>query len=153
LFLATHRELARLPGVSVTATVVGRALAPERARQGWSPEAVDDVAPISLEGDDWWRRGLAVLKEHPDSLHLFNTMWTDPRFLPLIVAAAARGRRIGLLTEPYSDTVHGYFTEQSTLMGRFLRALKPPIYRTAGLALGGRRGPILAISPKAVAQF
>jgi len=49
--------------------------------------------------------------------------------------------------------VHGYFTEQSNLMGRFLRALRPRMYRTAGLALGWRMGPILAISRKAVSQF
>jgi glycosyltransferase involved in cell wall biosynthesis len=143
--------LSRAPGVTLT-TVVGRTREVIRERQGWKPEK-PEMEVISLEGSDWWRRGCQVLDEHADAVHLFNTMWTDRRFLAFILRAAHRKIRIGLITEPYSDTVDGYFQDRSTMAGGILKAIRPPMYRVAGLALHRHMGPIFAISPKAVAQF
>ncbi len=152
LMLDTHRALARLADVSAHA-VVARTQTAERKRQGWATADISDIASTSLDCPNWWSVGTALFRRMPNALHLFNTMWTDPRFLPLIAWGVARGARIGLITEPYSDEVSGYYGEQSRARGEILKAIRPPIYRGAGLIFGRRVKPVFAISERAVTQF
>ena len=150
ILLHSHRAVTRLVP---TTTVLGRTQAAVRKNQGWDPHDLQDLSPQMLDSPDWWHRGCAILDAHPTAVHMFNTLWTDPRFFPLIVRAQVRGMTVGLLTEPYSDTLEAYFGEQSTLVGHALRWARPVAYRAAGALLRRRMGPIFAISPKAVTQF
>lgn len=133
--------------------VTGTSQLAERARQGWKPPDVHDLAVTELPVDGWWRRGRKILQANRAAVHLFNGLWSDRRFLVLIVYARLRGIRVGLVTEPWSEEIHGLLEEQRALSGRIRASLRPLMYRLTGWFLGGHVRPLFAISARAVRQF
>ena len=148
----TLAALQRLPGVTLT-VVVGREELPERKSQGWTKPDWGHLNVVLLDHASWFRAGTAVIRAHPSAVHLFNGLWADRRIFLLLLYALWRRRKIGLVTEPYSDTVDGYLSDQHKAKGWVLSQVRSFIYGAAGKLLGKKIGPVFAISPKAVRQF
>jgi glycosyltransferase involved in cell wall biosynthesis len=125
----------------------------ERTQQGWNPPSTYYIPNLLLSNSDWLREGIREISDAPDALHLFGGLWADRRLFVLLLIALIRGRRIGLMSEPYSEISEGYLTDHSAVKGSMLRYVRPLLYRLAGLLIGKKIAPIFAISPKAVNQF
>ena len=148
----TFRELQKIAGEPIQ-FVVGAEEDPQRAASGWAKPNLDDLAVTFLPGKRWWSAGIEILKQTPEAVHLFNSMWGDRRFLPLFAYAQFRGHLTGLVTEPYSDVTVGYLSDRSRLNSLVRFWLRPLVYRAAGAAFSSRTAGVFAISQKAVDQF
>jgi glycosyltransferase involved in cell wall biosynthesis len=127
----------------------------ERRRQGW---AIPDFSGIDLRslGQSSWqiiRQGTAAIFHERDSVHIFNTMWEDKRLFWVFLAGVCLGRRIGLVSEPYPEILISYHGNESGLKLRAKRLLRRACYAIAGGCFQSRVLFILAISPRACAQF
>jgi len=133
--------------------VSAREVIPERKAQGWIPPDVSGLNVVRLPERGWWGTGRHILDEWKDAVHLFNGMWADRRFLPLLMRAQAMGISTGLVSEPYADAAVGLLAEESSWLAKAKRRLRPVAYRWIGGRLVRRMNAIFAISSKAVAQF
>lgn len=146
------RALGALPGVQLL-VVSGAEMIAERKGQGWIPPDVSGLDVVYLPERGWWNAGKHILDEWKDAVHLFNGMWTDRRFLPLLMRAQASGIATGLVSEPYADASVGLLAEEGAWIARAKRLLRPMAYRLIGGRLVRRMDVVFAISGKAVAQF
>lgn len=148
----TLRALEKLAGEPIEFVLGERELA-VRKSQGWTPVDLSGLAVHDLPARGWWRVGVDLLRRYPDALHLFNGMWGDRRFFPLLVFAQLTGVRTGLITEPFSDSTQSYFGSQRRWADSLKALLRPLAYRLAGSLVARRMAAVFAISSKAVAQF
>ncbi|MFM2275741.1 MAG: hypothetical protein RL211_1613 [Pseudomonadota bacterium] len=148
----THRALEKLTGEPIEFILGMRELA-ERRSQGWTPVDLAGLSVHDLPPHGWWRVGVSLLRRYPDALHIFNGMWGDRRFFPLLIYAQWNGIRTGLITEPFSDSKQSYFGNERKWMGRFKTIARPLAYRVAGSLVARRMAAVFAISSKAVSQF
>ena len=133
--------------------VLGERELAERKNQGWTAADLSGLSVHDLPKRGWWQFGLNLLARYPDALHLFNGMWGDRRFFPLLVFAQLKGIRTGLISEPFADSAVSYFGGQRRWLDRLKSVLRPWAYRLAGSLLARRMVVVFAISSKAVAQF
>ena len=148
----TFRALQKITQESVLIVSGVREL-PERQEQGWMTPDISGMHVRYLPSSGWWKAGLAILRENRDAIHLFNGLWGDRRFFPLLIEAQRQGIQTGLVTEPYAEVSVGYLSEGSLLAGRIKAKLRPWLYRLAGLLVAKRFCAVFAISEKAVQQF
>ena len=124
-----------------------------RQRQGWSAPDVSDLQVRYLPSNGWWEMGISIFTEHKNATHMFNTMWGDRRFYPLLIAAKWYGVKTVLMTEPYSEVGVGYLDEDSTWGVKLKAFLRPWLYRYVGGHVAKNFSAIFAISNKAAEQF
>lgn len=148
----TLRALEKLAGEPIEFVLGVREMA-ERKSQGWTPVDLAGLSVHDLPARGWWRVGVDLLRRYPDALHLFNGMWGDRRFFPLLVFAQLIGVRTGLITEPFSDSTQSYFGGKRRWTDSFKALLRPLAYRLAGSLVARRMEAVFTISSKAVAQF
>lgn len=148
----TLRALERLIGEPIEFVLGQRELAARRS-QGWMPVDLSGLSVHDLPPQEWWNVGTEMLRRYPDALHLFNGMWGDRRFLPLLLLAQWRGLKTGLMTEPFSDSSQSYFGVRAGWKDRVKAYLRPLAYRIAGAMVARRTSVVFAISAKAVVQF
>lgn len=148
----TLRALEKLAGEPIEFVLGERELA-ERKSQGWTPVDLAGLSVHDLPAHGWWRVGVDLLRRYPDALHLFNGMWGDRRFFPLLVFAQLTCVKTGLMTEPFSDSAQSYFGGKRRWTDSFKALLRPLAYRLAGSLVARRMSVVFAISSKAVAQF
>lgn len=146
------RAFSTLPGVSLK-IVVGKKSLSERDSQGWKSSPWDDLEPIYLNKKNWWVQGVEILESSKGAIHLFGGLWGDRRYFPLICYAAYTHKKVGLITEPYSDIRYGYYENITLLKGTLLCKIRPLLYRIAGYFLGSKMKVIFTISTKAEKQF
>lgn len=146
------RALGKIPGTNLQVQTALEELA-ERKQQGWVKPDWTDMEVAVLSYRDWLATGMRLIRENPDAVHLFSGLWASRRFFLLLLYALWKGRKVGLLVEPYGDTKDGYLIDQGKLKGWLLTKLRPLCYGIAGRLLGKHISPIFAISPKAVKQF
>jgi glycosyltransferase involved in cell wall biosynthesis len=146
------RSLGEIPGTSLQVKTALEELA-ERKQQGWVKPVWTDMDVTVLRNGWWLVTGARLIRENPDAVHLFSGLWASRRLFLLLLYALWKGRKVGLLVEPYGDTKDGYLIDQGKLKGWLLTKLRPLCYGIAGKLLGKHISPIFAISPKAVKQF
>lgn len=146
------RALGKIPGMKLEVQAALEELA-ERKDQGWVKPDWTDMEVTLLSHRGWLATGIRLIRDNPDSLHLFSGLWASRRFFLLLLYAVLKNRKVGLLVEPYGDTKDGYLIDQGKLKGWILIKLRPLFYSIAGRILGKKISPIFAISPKAVNQF
>ena len=103
------RALAAQEGVRLK-VVVGRRELDHIAKLGWrTPDYADlDVTVIGPRA--MLRKGVRALREERDATHIFSGgLWTDRRFFLLLLLGAVLGRRVAMMTEPYSDVAESYY--------------------------------------------
>lgn len=133
--------------------VLGRRELAERKSQGWTSVNLVGLSVHDLPERGWWQVGAGLLRRYPDALHLFNGMWGDRRFFPLLLLAQLRGVKTGLMTEPFPDSRQSYFGARQRWMDAVRAYARPLAYRMAGLLVARRMSVVFAISGKAVDQF
>lgn len=148
----TLRALESLVGESIE-FVLGQRELTERKNQGWTPVDLSGLSVHDLPKGGWWKVGSSLLRRHPDALHLFNGMWGDRRFFPLLLLAQLCGVKTGLMTEPYSDSSQSYFGVQQSWKDRAKGFMRPLAYRIAGAIVAPRMPVVFAISSKAITQL
>lgn len=148
----TLRALERLVGEPIE-FVLGRRELAERKSQGWTPVDLAGLSVHDLPKEGWWQVGAGLLRRYPDALHLFNGMWSDRRFFPLLLLAQLHGVNTGLMTEPFSDSIQSYFGVRQRWMDAVKAYARPLAYRIAGQLVARRMSVVFAISVKAVTQF
>jgi glycosyltransferase involved in cell wall biosynthesis len=147
------RALAAQEGVRLK-VVVGRRELDHIARLGWRTPDYTDLDVTVIGPQAMLRRGARVLREERDATHVFSAgLWTDRRFFLLLLLAVAWGRRVAMVTEPYSDVPESHYRTAPGRLDRLKARLRPLAYRAAGIALGRSISPVFAISPKAEAQM
>lgn len=125
----------------------------ERKAQGWTVPDIHDLNVCYLPQVGWWKEGLAILDEHADAVHMFNSMWGDRRFFPLLLVAQWRGLSTVLITEPYAEVGVGYLREGLYWAESIKAKLRPFLYGCAGLLVAKKLLAVFAISVKAEEQF
>jgi glycosyltransferase involved in cell wall biosynthesis len=146
------RSLGKITGTNLQVQTALEEL-PERKLQGWvKPDWADiNVTVLSYRG--WFANGIRLIRDNPDTVHLFSGLWASRRFFLLLLYAVWKRRRVGLMVEPYGDTNDGYLIDEGKFKGWLLNKLRPVCYGIAGRLLGQHINPIFAISPKAVKQY
>lgn len=148
----TYLALEKLVGEPIEFVLGVRELA-ERKSQGWTPVDLAGLSVHDLPPQGWWHVGVGLLRRYPDALHLFNGMWGDRRFFPMLIYAQWSGIRTGLITEPFADSKQSYFGNERKWMSRLKAISRPLAYRIAGSLVAHRMAAVFAISSKAVKQF
>jgi glycosyltransferase involved in cell wall biosynthesis len=137
--------------------VVGTAASQTRAKQGWKSADLSGLDVVFLEGKDWWRHGVAIIRANPDAVHVFCGYWAERRYFPLIVYALWHKARVMIINESYSSESVGYLVEGGRILNSIKASLRPLLYRMAtALLMTAARGvkpALLAISMRAVEQF
>jgi glycosyltransferase involved in cell wall biosynthesis len=148
----TFRHLGVLSSESIE-YVLGARTIEARKGQGWTEMSLTSLSVSELPNQGWWEYGKKIIKQFPDAVHIFNGMWADRRFLPLLLYAQWRGVRTCLITEPYADSPVSYFSKKTGLLDRIRSAARPWVYKIAGSLVARRMTAVFAISVKAVDQF
>jgi glycosyltransferase involved in cell wall biosynthesis len=148
----TFRALEKFVGEPIEFVLGVRELS-ERKRQGWTSVSLSGLSVHDLPARGWWSVGGEMLRRFPDALHLFNGLWGDRRFFPLLLRAQMAGVKTGLLTEPFADAHLSYFGGRRRWVDGLKAAIRPLAYRAAGRIVARRMTAVFAISSKAVAQF
>lgn len=148
----TLRALEKIAGEPIE-FVLGERELMERKNQGWKPVDLTSLSVHDLPARGWLHVGVGLLRRYPDALHMFNGMWGDRRFFPLLLLAQLRGVKTGLMTEPFSDSSQSYFGARQRWVDTVKALVRPLAYRLAGAMVARRMSVVFAISDKAVSQF
>jgi glycosyltransferase involved in cell wall biosynthesis len=139
------------------AHVVGTSISQPRANQGWKEVDLSGLDVVFLEGNDWWQRGLAIIRTNPEAVHVFCGYWAERRYFPLIAYALWHKVRVVIINESYSSESVGYLLEGGRALNTIKASLRPLFYRMATALLmtvaRGIKPVLLAISLRAVEQF
>ena len=124
---------------------------------GWRPIDAQDVIFIGLGKGEIISKGLHLLRENPEAVHVFQGIWGKREHLILILYALWHGIKVVIMSEPYSESAVGYFKEEPQLVSYIKVILRPVVYRCVStlfrLAAQHTQPCILAISPIAQAQL
>lgn len=119
-----------------------------RAAHGWQRRSGAAGEERQVPAVGWWRWARKQLNQDRDAIHLFGSPFENRRQIMVMVAACLAGRRVALISEPYSTSVTGYFAT-STWKDRVKHRLRPWRYRSYGALIARRIDTVFAISPAA----
>lgn len=146
------REINNTPAISLNIVVSTHEL-PIRVKQGWIKPEIGDLNVKKISGLDLFIKGIRLIQDNPNAIHLFSGLWGNRYLFLILLYAALKKRQIGILVEPYSDTIDGYLSDEWIFFSWVYVKLRPIAYGIAGRFLSSRIKHIFAISPKAVIQF
>ena len=122
---------------------------PVRDRQGWQRVSAT-VAPLPARGWIGWARARLV---EDDTVHIFGSPFGERRLIIALLMALHLGRKVWLVSEPFSPSNEGYFAARATWRDRVKARLRPFLYSGYGWLLRDRVAGVFAIAPLAVAQY
>lgn len=139
---------ATIATVAVAETVL------ERRGQGWLPVSLASLTPTMLPSlrrsfSAIWR----LLRARPDTIHLFCSPFGDVRITLAMLAALAMGRRVYLVSEPYSPVGVGTLRDQRRAVAALKARLRPALYHVYGALIRRQVAGVFAISGLAVRQY
>lgn len=124
-----------------------------RAAQGWQrhsgPAGEEHAVPL----DRWLSWSRTILREEHDAIHIFGSPFEDWRQIMVMMMACVMGRRVAIISEPYSISDVGYFTEKLHWKDRIKRYIRPWLYRAYGMVFVRQLDTVFAISPRACQQY
>lgn len=124
-----------------------------RRSQGWT-QAVCSVASMEvMPHAGWLGFSINVLRRSPNDIHLFGSPFENPRLMFVMFVALAIGKKVYLISEPYSPISSGYFDERDSLRTYMKAKFRPLIYKAYGSLIRRRAEGVFAISSLAIAQF
>jgi glycosyltransferase involved in cell wall biosynthesis len=125
----------------------------ERQAQGWVNRHVSSLSPELIPTMGWLRFVFRRLRMHRDAAHLFGSPFEQPRLILALLLAAFMGRRVYLISEPYSPVAAGYLNDKRPFINRIKAGLRPLLYGVYGALLRRRIAGVFAISRLAVEQY
>ncbi|MDD4905028.1 MAG: glycosyltransferase [Methylobacter tundripaludum] len=126
---------------------------PSRQMQGWVNLHAASLFPQLIPQKGWFKYIVRQLRMHPDAAHFFGSPFEQPRLIVTLLLAIAMGRRVFLISEPYSPISAGYQNDRHKLINRAKAVLRPILYRFYGMMLSRRLSGVFAISLLAVSQY
>lgn len=125
----------------------------DRQAQGWVNRHAASMATVLIPVQGWLAFILRQLRRNSDAVHLFGSPFERPRLMLALLAALCMGRKVWLVSEPYSPISSGYQNDKLPLLGKIKAALRPLVYKAYGAVLKQRVAGVLGISPLAVSQY
>lgn len=125
----------------------------ERQAQGWVNRHVSSLSPEVIPAKGWARFVFRRLRVHRDAVHLFGSPFEQPRLIVALLLAAFMGRRVYLISEPYSPVAAGYQNDRRPFINRIKASFRPLLYGVYGALLRRRIAGVFAISRLAVEQY
>jgi glycosyltransferase involved in cell wall biosynthesis len=125
----------------------------DRRMQGWVNHHAEALAPQLIPRHRRIAYMFRQLRLHKDATHVFGSPFEQPALILTLFMAIAMGRRVFLISEPYSPISAGYQHDKQKLIGRLKAQLRPVLYQIYGYFLRRRIAGVFAISPLAVAQY
>jgi glycosyltransferase involved in cell wall biosynthesis len=147
--LAALAEVADAP-METVATTHSDAI---RTAQGWSPLGLEALAPTILTHDGWRSQVATIVGREPDAIHLFCSPFGENRITLALFWALFQGKRVYLVSEPYSPSAVGYLADEGGFVASLKARLRPLVYRLYGRLMRRRLAGVFAISPLAVSQY
>ena len=126
---------------------------PARQAQGWVNVHSASLAPQLIPHTGWFTYIIQQLKVHKEAVHFFGSPFEQPELIITLLLAIAMGRRVFLISEPYSPVATGYQHDKHKFITRVKTTLRPMLYAVYGVILRHRITGIFAISPLAVFQY
>ncbi|MDP3010249.1 MAG: glycosyltransferase [Methylococcales bacterium] len=126
---------------------------PARQAQGWVNVHSASLAPQLIPQTGWFTFIIQQLKTHKETVHFFGSPFEQPKLIITLLLAIAMGRRVFLISEPYSPVATGYQHDKHTFITRVKTILRPLLYAVYGAMLRRRIAGVFAISPLAVSQY
>jgi glycosyltransferase involved in cell wall biosynthesis len=126
---------------------------PARQAQGWVNVHSASLAPHLIPQTGWFTFIIQQLKTHKEAVHFFGSPFEQPKLIITLLLTIALGRRVFLISEPYSPVATGYQHDKHTFITRVKTALRPLLYTVYGAMLRRRIAGVFAISPLAVSQY
>lgn len=124
-----------------------------RQAQGWVNVHSASLAPQLIPQTGWFTYIIQQLKAHKEAVHFFGSPFEQPKLIITLLLAIAMGRRVFLISEPYSPVSTGYQHDKYKFITRVKTTLRPMLYAVYGVILRHRITGIFAISPLAVSQY
>ena len=93
------------------------------------------------------------LAAHRGDIHLFYSPFQNPGLIVCLLIAARMGVDFYLISEPYSPTADGYYSDDKRWLGKMKAMLRPLLYRVYSAFLRRRISGIFAISNLALSQY
>jgi glycosyltransferase involved in cell wall biosynthesis len=126
---------------------------PARQAQGWVNVHSASLAPQLIPQTGWFTFIIQQLKTHKEAVHFFGSPFEQPKLMIILLLAIMMGRRVFLISEPYSPVATGYQHDKHTFITRVKTTLRPLLYAVYGAMLRRRIAGVFAISPLAVSQY
>lgn len=148
----TYAALRRAVGGDLVVNV-GRLNDTVRAAQGWVGLGDDELEKRLIPSTRWRKWARQEFERHPDAVHLFGSPFEEFRQIQIMSMACRLGRKVALISEPFSNSSTGYLSDGARALGWIKARLRPLLYRAYGFHFSGRIDAVFAISPRACDQY
>ena len=125
----------------------------ERQVQGWVDVDTAGIDFIVLPSTTWWQVASSLIQQNRQAVHIFGGVFTDRRFLCLMLYCKLRGIKFALMSEPYAEEAVGYFDDEPWILSKIKTYLRATAYRVAGYMIGRNLLALFPISNFATLQF
>jgi glycosyltransferase involved in cell wall biosynthesis len=125
----------------------------ERRAQGWLNAHADALKPTVLPPRRTFLQALRIIREARDAVHVFGSPFERLSLILVLCTAVAMGRRVYLVSEPYSPISAGYQSDSRGLLNRLKSRLRPLAYSLYGCLLSKRISGVFAISRLSAEQY
>lgn len=132
---------------------VGRVHDSVRAAQGWVNTGGGNLAKQHIPEKAWRAWAREQLDLYPDAIHLFGSPFEQRRQIQIMSMACQLGRKVALISEPFSPNGVGYLTDVGRMRGWLKASLRPLLYRFYGLHFARKIHAVFGISPLACDQY
>ena len=146
-------EALQQAGDCVLSVYVTKMVHVERQAQGWVNQHASSLTPVLLPQKGWVKFAFQHLREHRNAVHLFGSPFEQAKLIVILLLAIAMGRRVFLISEPYSPISAGYQNDKRQYINWLKAKLRPILYGLYGVLLRHRIGGVFAISCRAAAQY
>lgn len=125
----------------------------DRQAQGWVNRHAGGLAPERIPARGGFLFIFRQLRSRRDAVHLFSSPFERPLLILALFMAIAMGRRVYLISEPYSPISAGYQNDKQKFTARLKACLRPILYQLYGVLLRRRVSGVFCISPLAISQY
>jgi glycosyltransferase involved in cell wall biosynthesis len=146
------RALEKTPGVSIRIVAASEELG-ERTMQGWIKPDTQGLDFIVINYSNWPLFAVRLIRDYPDAYNIFSGLWASRRFFLVLLYAVWKKKKVGLISEPFSGSVDGYFLDHKITLTILRSYIRPLLYKMFGKILGRGINSIFAISPLAFEEF
>lgn len=125
----------------------------ERNAQGWVNKHASSLSPELIPNKGWVKFVIKRLRSNSNAIHIFGSPFEQPKLIIVLLMAIVMGRRVYLISEPYSPISVGYQNDKRHFINLLKSQLRPLLYRIYGVLLRRRIEGVFAISCLAIEQY
>jgi len=125
----------------------------ERNAQGWVNKHASSLSSKLIPNKGWLKFIIKRLRNNSDAVHIFGSPFEQPKLIIVLLIAIVMGRRVYLISEPYSPISIGYQNDKRHFINWLKSQVRPFLYRIYGVLLRRRIEGVFAISCLAIEQY